>query len=187
MQCCNISRWKPESHKLTIFFVAVGLFYIPGCYQQDHSAAALVPLDFMRKITGYEKYSEHIHAVNWGVEGHQNLRMLLRQMQRWGLLPAKYSPSLLHSSPSEKECPKVFDLRKPKYKPRTGVHAVTTLVPSAMRHSLTLQPLFAYLLQPALLHMRVCLCILDTCGSWQLFASCGQVIRCLAKVSQMCS
>ena len=98
----------------------------------------------MRKITGYEKYSEHIHAVNWGVKGHQGLRMLLRQMQRWGLLPAKYSPSLLHSRPYEKECPKVFDLRKPKYKPRTGVHAVTTLVPSAMRHSLTLQPLFAY-------------------------------------------
>ncbi len=36
-----------------------------------------------------------------------------------------------------------------------------------MQHSLTLQPLFAYdhhVLQPALLHMRVCLLTLDTCG-----------------------
>ncbi len=124
----------------------------------------MLRLDFMRKMTGYEKYRENVHAVNWGAEGHQNLRVLLRQMQRWSLLPAKYSPAVLHSRPLEKDCPKVFDLQKSKYKPRTGVHAVTTLVTSAMQHSLTLQPLFAYVLQPALLHMHVCLSTLDTCG-----------------------
>ncbi|KAL0021587.1 hypothetical protein WJX77_012625 [Trebouxia sp. C0004] len=35
-------------------------------------------------------------------------------------ITAKCAPAILHSRPYEKECPKVFDLQKPKYKPRTG-------------------------------------------------------------------
>ncbi|DBB01722.1 hypothetical protein WJX77_000941 [Trebouxia sp. C0004] len=34
--------------------------------------------------------------------------------------PAKYAPAILQSRPYEKDCPKVFDLRKPKYSSRTG-------------------------------------------------------------------
>lgn len=54
----------------------------------------------------------------------------------------KYSQANLHSRPLEKDGPEVFDLRKHKYKPRTGVQAVTTLIASAKHHSVTLQLLF---------------------------------------------
>lgn len=72
---------------------ADGLIYVDRCFRKDYSAAVLVRTDFLKKVLGFQKINDTLYNLEWGDDDHQNLRLLLRVLQRWQLLPREYSGS----------------------------------------------------------------------------------------------
>ncbi|DBA84882.1 TPA: hypothetical protein ACH3X1_005900 [Trebouxia sp. C0004] len=58
------SMWKPETCKSSVVWLQ-WTFLHTWLLSKTPLSSCLGSSRFMRKITGYEQYSEHVHAVNW--------------------------------------------------------------------------------------------------------------------------